>query len=301
MHAGASLGRAGAIQHRRRHAAAAGPPTATRFALYWEDESGATSAHTFWDLQREANRLSNVLASLGVRRGDAVALILPQRRETAVAHIAVYQMGAIAVPLSFLFGPDALEYRLADSAAMVALVDPQSLPNLAPIRARFPRLAHVVGVAGARGEDIVDYDAMVAAASPALRRGGHRRRRSGADRLYQRHHRPAQGRADAARLPARQPAGLHPFARRLSAAGRPVLVAGGLGVDRRPHGRAAAHALFRPADRRLPRPLRSGASVSPDREVPGAQHLPVPDGAEADDEGAIRVRASASTSTCAAS
>ncbi len=64
----------------------------TRFALYWEDESGATSAHPFWDLQREANRLCNVLAALGVARGDKVALILPQRRETAVAHIAVYQM-----------------------------------------------------------------------------------------------------------------------------------------------------------------------------------------------------------------
>ena len=37
-------------------------------------------------------------------------------RETAVAHLAVYQMGAVAVPLSFLFGPDALEYRLENSA-----------------------------------------------------------------------------------------------------------------------------------------------------------------------------------------
>src|SRR5260221_282720 len=101
----------------------------TRFALYWEDESGATSAHSFWDLQREANRLSNALAALGVARGDKVALILPQRRETAVAHIAVYQMGAVAVPLSFLFGPDALEYRLANFRAPLGLVDAQSLPN----------------------------------------------------------------------------------------------------------------------------------------------------------------------------
>jgi len=138
----------------------------TRFALYWEDESGATSAHSFWDLQREANRLSNVLAALGVARGDKVALILPQRRETAVAHIAVYQMGAVAVPLSFLFGPDALEYRLENSEAKVALVDAQSAGNLAPIRAKLPGLTHALGTAGAQGADLLDYDAAVNAASP---------------------------------------------------------------------------------------------------------------------------------------
>ncbi|MEO8346110.1 MAG: AMP-binding protein [Betaproteobacteria bacterium] len=138
----------------------------SRFALYWEDESGATSAHTFWDLQREANRLSNALVAAGVRRGDKVALVLPQRRETAVAHIAIYQMGAVAVPLSFLFGPDALEYRLTNSEARVALVDLQSLPNLAPIRAQLSQLTRVIGVAGAQGDGIDAYDSLVAAMTP---------------------------------------------------------------------------------------------------------------------------------------
>src|SRR5512139_1565596 len=92
-----------------------------RFALYWEDESGATAAYTFWDLEQRAQRLANALAGLGVGRGDRVALMLPQRPETAIAHMAVYRMGAVAVPLSFLFGPDALEYRLVHSATKVAI------------------------------------------------------------------------------------------------------------------------------------------------------------------------------------
>ncbi len=128
----------------RRHAA-----DRHRFGMYWEDESGATSAWTYWDLQQRANQLSNALAALGVGPGDRVAIILPQRPETAIAHLACYQLGAIAMPLSCLFGPDALEYRLQDSAAAVAFVDPASLPNLAPVRDRLPDLKHVIGVAGA--------------------------------------------------------------------------------------------------------------------------------------------------------
>ena len=108
----------------------------SRFALYYEDEAGATSAWTFWDIQTAANRLSNVLHALGVMRRDRVAILLPQRPETGIAHVACYQMDAIALPLSHPFGPDALEYRLTDSDTRVAIVDEASLPNLVPVRDR---------------------------------------------------------------------------------------------------------------------------------------------------------------------
>jgi acetyl-CoA synthetase len=148
----------------------------TRFALYWEDEDGERSAWTFWDLQQQANRLSNALAAHGVGRGDKVALILPQRPETAIAHVAVHQMGAVTVPLSFLFGPDALVYRLQDSEAKVALVDAQSLPNLAAIRDQCPDLAHVIGVGGARESFVVGWEELLGRASrrfePAPTRAG---------------------------------------------------------------------------------------------------------------------------------
>jgi acetyl-CoA synthetase len=118
----------------------------TRFALHWEDESGASAAYSFWDIQVAANRLSNALAALGVRRGDRVALLLPQRPETAIAYMAIFQMGAIALPLSHLFGPDALEYRLEHAGASVAIAEPTTLPNLLAIRDRLSQLKHVIGV-----------------------------------------------------------------------------------------------------------------------------------------------------------
>jgi acetyl-CoA synthetase len=141
---------------------------AARLALLWEDENGATARYSYADLQRSANRLSNALAARGVGRGDKVAIVLPQRPETAIAHVACYQLGAVAVPLSFLFGPDALEYRLSNSETKVALCDPASLPNLASIRANLPGLKHVVGVAGAREAWTEDWESLLTSASEAF-------------------------------------------------------------------------------------------------------------------------------------
>jgi acetyl-CoA synthetase len=137
-----------------------------RLALLWEDESGATSAWTYRELQQGANRLSNALRAMGVSRGDRVALILPQRPETIVTYIACFQMGVVAVPLSFLFGPDALEYRLAHSGARVVVVDRETAPNFEAVRAKLPALTHVVGAAGARGPGYSAWEETLANASP---------------------------------------------------------------------------------------------------------------------------------------
>jgi acetyl-CoA synthetase len=136
-----------------------------RFALYWEDESGAQAAYSFWDIQRAADRLSNALAVLGVKRGDRVAIVMPQRPETAIAYIAIFQMGAIALPLSHLFGPDALEYRLQHAEASVAIVEPTTLANLFSLKDRLPRLAHVIGVGGAREAGVHAWEVLLAKAA----------------------------------------------------------------------------------------------------------------------------------------
>ena len=136
-----------------------------RFALYWEDESGATSAWSFWDIQQAANRLSNALAALGVQGGERVAILLPQRPDTAIAYISVFQMGAIALPLSHLFGPDALEYRMNHAGASVAIVEPTTLANLWAIKAKLPGLRHVIGVGGARESGVHAWESLLEKAS----------------------------------------------------------------------------------------------------------------------------------------
>ncbi|WP_366520930.1 AMP-binding protein [Rhodoferax sp.] len=140
----------------------AGLPDATqRIAVRAYKSSAESTFYTYSELQQQANRLSHVLRGLGVQPGDRVAIVLPQSFEVAVAFMAVLQMGAVAVPLSQLFGPEALEFRLQDSQAVVALGDAQTLPHLALVRARCPDLRCLMGFGGERGEvaDVADVDA----------------------------------------------------------------------------------------------------------------------------------------------
>ena len=119
----------------------------SKIALIDAGEGEATS-YTFADIALRSNRWANVLAGLGVVRGDRVAIILSQRPETAVAHIATYKLGAVAVPLATLFGEDALEYRLKDSGARAVIFDALAAQKLSRIRGRLPDLEHLILVDG---------------------------------------------------------------------------------------------------------------------------------------------------------
>jgi acetyl-CoA synthetase len=92
-------------------------------AILVTDGREVTRRVTFGELSDDSNRLANALRARGVGPGDRVAIALPQRPEAAVAHIAVYKLGAIAVPLSTRFGPDATAVRLDDAEPAVVLAE----------------------------------------------------------------------------------------------------------------------------------------------------------------------------------
>jgi acetyl-CoA synthetase len=138
-----------------------------QLALIYETERGAVERFSFADIARKSNQLANLLVAHGLRPRDRVAILLPQRPETAIGHVAIYKAGMIAVPLFTLFGADALEFRLADSGARALITDTASLEKIAPIRARLPHLACllVVDGAGSEGGSSVDYRRGTEAAS----------------------------------------------------------------------------------------------------------------------------------------
>jgi acetyl-CoA synthetase len=88
-------------------------------ALVWEGEPGDTRTYTYWDLHREVSKFANVLKSLGVKKGDRVAIYLPMVPEAAIAMLACARIGA---PHSVVFGgfsSDSLRDRINDADAKV--------------------------------------------------------------------------------------------------------------------------------------------------------------------------------------
>jgi acetyl-CoA synthetase len=113
-------------------------------ALIHEEPGGRARSYTFAELDRLGNRFANVLAALGIGRGDRVAIVMPQRPEVLVAHLGIAKRGAVAVPLSKLYAPPALQYRLADSGTAVVVADGPNAEKVAGIAGGLPDLRRIL-------------------------------------------------------------------------------------------------------------------------------------------------------------
>ena len=145
-----------------------------RLFVIYEDERVSYEAH-----YRAAAALAAHLVSLGVGRGDRVALAMRNLPEWPVAFFAAVSIGAIMVPLNAWWTGAELEYGLRDSGARVLIVDGERHGRLADNYAALPDLAHVIAArattplaAGTqRLEDVIgtphDWPALAEAVLPA--------------------------------------------------------------------------------------------------------------------------------------
>lgn len=101
---------------------------------------------TYGRLQDEVNRLGHALLNGRFRPGDRVLLRLPDVPEAAVAQLAVWKVGGIAVPSSVLERTRELEFLLNDTEASVAVVHADHLGELEKARAACPHLKEVIAV-----------------------------------------------------------------------------------------------------------------------------------------------------------
>ncbi len=140
-----------------------------RVAVIDVQPSGDVETLTFGAMQDQANRLANALVARGVQPGERVAIMLPQGKAVPVAHMAVYKLGAIAVPLANLFGVDAISYRLKDSGAVALITNAAGLAKVRNVSSSpqgggmgTPLLISTDGPDGT----VLGFDEIVAAASP---------------------------------------------------------------------------------------------------------------------------------------
>ncbi len=128
-----------------------------RLAVIHDRGDGTAEKWTYWELKRASDRFANALRTLGVERGDRVAVLLSQSPQLVVAHLAAYKLGAVVVPLFALFGEEALHFRLGDSGARVIVTDAEHSEVILALREELPDLERVVLTDGERaGTETMD-------------------------------------------------------------------------------------------------------------------------------------------------
>jgi acetyl-CoA synthetase len=135
-----------------------------RLAIVYARPDGLDEQITYGWLRETSNRLANVLRAHGVVRGDRVAILLPQSPEVAAIHIAIYKLGAVALPLAVLFGTDALSYRLQNSGANALITNARGAQRIAEIRKDLHTLKLVLSLDGA-ADGTLDFSDELARAS----------------------------------------------------------------------------------------------------------------------------------------
>jgi acetyl-CoA synthetase len=96
---------------------------ADALAMVHERYDGVVRELHWGELQGLANRAANLLAALGVERGDRVAVVLPPTPEAAAVFFATWKLGAILLSMSVLYGDDGIAHRLGDSEPKVLVTD----------------------------------------------------------------------------------------------------------------------------------------------------------------------------------
>ncbi|MEU7039751.1 AMP-binding protein [Streptomyces varsoviensis] len=98
-----------------------------RLALVFEDHTGHREEVRWQQVQDRSRQIAAHLHALGVRKGDRVAVLLPQRPDTPATYLGVLRTGAVLVTMSLLWADEPIRYRLGDSGATVLVTETAAL------------------------------------------------------------------------------------------------------------------------------------------------------------------------------
>ena len=96
------------------------------------------------EMYRAGKKLGNALKNLGVKRGDRVIIQMPNCPEVLQSFQAVWKIGAVVVPMSYLIGDEESTYIYQDCGAVAVISSTEFLPKIEAGRAQTPSVKHVV-------------------------------------------------------------------------------------------------------------------------------------------------------------
>ena len=140
----------------------------SRVAILWEDSEGRRARLTFADIAQQSKRIANVLAGHGIRRGDAVMLVLPRITLWQAAYIGALRLGAIVIPCTAMLREKDLIYRANHSGARAIIASVDNASMIADLRRECPSVEHYL-VAGAARSGWISLQEYMGHASAAFK------------------------------------------------------------------------------------------------------------------------------------
>ena len=99
---------------------------------------------TFNDVNKNANRIANVLKSLSVNKHDRVAMFLANSMELIFSFAGILKNGSIVVPMNTFFKEEEAKYMLNDSGAKAIILDNERLPIIKNILPELKELKYII-------------------------------------------------------------------------------------------------------------------------------------------------------------
>jgi long-chain acyl-CoA synthetase len=123
---------------------------------------------SYAQLDEESNKAARALTSLGVNKGDRVAMLLPNGLEFITIYFGIVKVGAIAVPLDTKYKPAELAVLFNDCQPKMLAVESSLLPQIVPVLPGWPSVERVIETGADYTGQFLEYRALVAASSAAL-------------------------------------------------------------------------------------------------------------------------------------
>jgi len=143
-----------------------------RSAFVYPDKTAVVHGdkrYTYREFGERVNRLASALKARGMKKGDRVAVLLPNIPPMLDAHFGVLLAGGMIVPINFRLAPAEIEYILNHSGAKFLICDSEFSSLVAPVRDNLEAVKHFIDVVDVEGFDTLggtEYEAFLQEGSP---------------------------------------------------------------------------------------------------------------------------------------